>query len=42
LVRRPSPRHPPAFVDCFVLLFDDVHSGSRGCIAARGAGRDHR
>jgi hypothetical protein len=42
LVGRPSPRHPPAFVDCFVLPFDDVHSGGRRCIAARGVGRDRR
>jgi hypothetical protein len=37
-----SPRHPPASIDCFVLPFDDVHSSSRGCIAARGAGRAGR
>jgi hypothetical protein len=26
---RASPRHPPASVNCFVLPFDDVHSGGR-------------
>jgi hypothetical protein len=34
LVRRPSPRNPPASVDCVVLPFDDVHSGGRQCFAA--------
>jgi hypothetical protein len=29
LVRYPSPRDPLASVDCFVLPFDDVHSGGR-------------